>query len=193
MLSHVKSGAIYHNYSISPNISSSFFDFSSLSLSFRRIMPQFCCIALCVMAPLPQLCRPARVRLTTIFPLFSRAFAPLPTAFAGSYRKARAYVSYDTSLRFLCYVPSCLTIRAADSHLQSCRKAGEPSEGGWRSGRGHDASSQGGKRLSVMDIGGRASRLCYPVSVPWARLSIVCGAIEIILGVLIYIKNIIIL
>ncbi len=154
MLSHVKSGAIYHNYSISPNISSSFFDFSSLSLSFRRFMPQSSCIALCVMAPLPQLCRPARSRLLTIFPLFSRAFAPLPTAFAGSYRKARAYVSYDTSLRFLCYEASCLTIRAADSHLQSCRRAGGPSEGGWRSGRVVDASSQGGKRLSVMDIGG---------------------------------------
>lgn len=137
MLSHVKSGAIYHNYSISPNISSSFFDFSSLSLSFRYIMPQFCCIALCVMAPLPQLCRPARARLPTIFPLFSRAFASLPTAFAGSYRKARAYVSYDTSLRFLCYVPSCLTIRAADSHLQSFRRA-------WRAERRRMAERAGG-------------------------------------------------
>lgn len=162
MLSHVKSGAIYHNYSISPNISSSFFDFSSLSLSFRRIMPQFCCIALCVMAPLPQLCRPARVRLLTIFPLFSRAFAPLPTVIAGSYRKARAYVSYDTSFRFLCYVTSCLTIRAADSHLQSCRRAGGASEGGWWSGRGHDSSGQGGKRLSVMDIGGRTPGFATP-------------------------------
>lgn len=167
MLSHVKSGAIYHNYSISPNISSSFFDFSSLFLSFRRFMPQFCCIVLCVMAPLPQLCRPARARLLTIFPLFSRAFAPLPTAFAGSYRKARAYVSYDTGFRFLCYVTSCLTIRAADSHLQSCRRAGEPSEGGWWSGRGHDSSSQGGKRLSAMDIGGWTSGSASPYQPLW--------------------------
>lgn len=162
MLPHVKSGAIYHNYSISPNISSSFFDFSSLSLSFRRFMPQFCCIAPWVTASLPQLCRLARARLPTIFPLFSRAFAPLPTVIAGSYRKARAYVSYDTSLRFLCYVTSCLTIRAADSHLQSFPRAGGPSEGGWRSGWGHDSSSQGGKRLSVMDIGGRASGSASP-------------------------------
>ena len=70
MLSHVKSGAIYHNYSISPNISSSFFDFSSLSLSFRRFMPQFCCIAPWVMASLPQLCRPARRVYWTSFPSF---------------------------------------------------------------------------------------------------------------------------
>lgn len=137
MLSHVKSGAIYHNYSISPNISSSFFDFSSLFLSFRRFMPQFCCIALWVTASLPQLCRPARARLLTIFPLFSRAFAPLPTAFADSYRKARACVSYDTSLRFLCYEASCLTIRAADSHLQSCRRA-------WRAERRRMAEWAGG-------------------------------------------------
>lgn len=140
MLSHVKSGAIYHNYSISPNISSSFFDFSSLFLSFRRFMPQFCCIAPWVTASLPQLCRPARARLLTIFPLFSRAFAPLPTAFAGSYRKARAYVSYDTSLRFLCYVVSCLTIRAADSHLQSCRRA-------WRVERRRMAERAGAWRV----------------------------------------------
>lgn len=137
MLSHVKSDAIYHNYSISPNISSSFFDFSSLSLPFRRFMPQFCCIAPWVTASLAQLCRPARVRLPTIFPLFSRAFASLPTVIAGSYRKARAYVSYDTSLRFLCYVVSCLTIRAADSHLQSCRRA-------WRAERRRMAEWAGG-------------------------------------------------
>lgn len=47
-------------------------------------------------------------RLLTIFPLFSRAFAPLPTVIAGSYRKARACVSYDTGVRFLCYVASAL-------------------------------------------------------------------------------------
>lgn len=45
-------------------------------------------------------------RLLTIFPLFSRAFAPLSTVIAGSYRKARACVSYDTGFRFLCYVAS---------------------------------------------------------------------------------------
>lgn len=191
MLSHVKSGAIYHNYSISPNISSSFFDFSSLFLSFRCFMPQSCCIAPWVTASLAQLCRPARVRLPTIFPLFSRAFAPLLTAFAGSYRKARAYVSYDTSLRFLCYVPSCLTIRAADSHLQSCRRA-------WRAERRRMAERAGGgfdwaRRQTAVCHGcwRVATGLCYPVSAPLARLSTAFGAIEIISGVLIYIKNII--
>lgn len=150
MLSHVKSGAIYHNYSISPNISSSFFDFSSLSLSFRRFMPQSCCIAPWVTASLPQLCRPARARLLTIFPLFSRAFAPLPTVIAGSYRKARACVSYDTGFRFLCYVASCLTIRAADSHLQSCWRA-------WRAERRRMAERAGG-----MTRPAKAANGCLP-------------------------------
>ncbi|OYP71592.1 hypothetical protein CIK92_07970 [Prevotella sp. P4-67] len=36
-------------------------------------------------------------------------------------------------------------------------------------------------------------RLCYPVSAPWARLSTASGAIKPIFGVLMYIKNIIIL
>ena len=109
MLSHVKSGAIYHNYSISPNISSSFFDFSSLSLSFRRFMPQSCCIAPWVMASLPQFCRPARRVYWPSFPSFPEPLRP--------------WRPYDTGFRFLCYVASCLTIRAADSHLQSCRRA----------------------------------------------------------------------
>lgn len=162
MLSHVKSGAIYHNYSISPNISSSFFDFSSLSLSFRRFYAPVL-LHRSVGNGVITITLPTRsARLLTIFPLFSRAFAPLPIVIAGSYRKARACVSYDTGFRFLCYVASCLTIRAADSHLQSCRGHGGPSEGGWRSGRMVDSSSQGGKRLSAMDVGGWASGSATP-------------------------------
>ena len=155
MLSHVKSGAIYNNYSISPNISSSFFRFFFIILVFSAF---YAPILLhrsvgngVIITTLPT----RSARLLTILPLFSRAFAPLPTVIAGSYRKARACVSYDTGFRFLCYVASCLTIRAADSHLQSCRRA-------WRSGRGHDSSSQGGKRLSAMDIGGWASGSATP-------------------------------
>lgn len=110
MLSHVKSGAIYHNYFISPNISSSFFDFSSLFLSFRRIMPQFCCIALCVMVPLPQLCRPARHVYRPSFPSFPEPLRPcrppLPTRIVRhehTYRMIRAFVSYVTCPRALRY------------------------------------------------------------------------------------------
>lgn len=156
MLSHVKSGAIYHNYSISPNISSSFFDFSSLSLSFRRIMPQFCCIAPWVTAPLPQLCRSARRVYRPSFPSFPEPLRPcrppLPTRIVRherTYRMIRAFVSYVTRPRALRYELLTLISSLAAGH-------GGPSEGGWRSRRGHDASSQGGKRLSVMDVGGWA-------------------------------------
>ena len=136
MHSHVKRGAIYHNYSISPNISSSFFDFSSLSLSFRRFYAPVL-LHRSVGNGVITITLPTRsARLLTIFPLFSRAFAPLPTVIAGSYRKARACVSYDTGFRFLCYVASCLTIRAADSHLQSCRRA-------WRAERRRMAERAG--------------------------------------------------
>ena len=131
--------------------------------------------------------------LLTIFPLFSRAFAPLPTVIAGSYRKARACVSYDTGFRFLCYVASCLTIRAAISHLQSCWRA-------WRAERGRMAERAGAwlvqprRQTAVCHGYWRVGiRFCYPVSAPWARLSTASGAIEPILGVLMYIKNIIIL
>lgn len=162
MLSHVKSGAIYHNYFISPNISSSFFDFSSLFLSFRRIMPQFCCIALCVMVPLPQLCRPARHVYRPSFPSFPEPLRPcrppLPTRIVRhehTYRMIRAFVSYVTRPRALRYELLTLISSLAGGH-------GGPSEGGWRSGRGHDASSQGGNRLSVMDIGGWASGFATP-------------------------------
>lgn len=110
MLSHVKSGAIYHNYSISPNFSSSFFDFSSLSLSFRRFMPQFCGTALCVMAPLPQLCRPARRVYRPSFPSFPEPLRPcrppLPARIVRhepTYRMIRAFVSYVTWPRALRY------------------------------------------------------------------------------------------
>ena len=55
--------------------------------------------------------------LLTIFPLFSRAFAPLPTVIAGSYRKARAYVSYVTWARAFRYEPAMVvcTVAAARS------------------------------------------------------------------------------
>ena len=193
MLSHVKSGAIYHNYSISPNISSSFFDFSSLSLSFRRFYAPVL-LHRSVGNGVITITLPTRsARLLTIFPLFSRAFAPLPTVIAGSYRKARACVSYDTGFRFLCYVASCLTIRAADSHLQSCRRA-------WRAERrrmaerAHGGLVQPKRQTAVCHGYWRVGiRICYPVSAPWARLSTASGAIEPIFGVLIYVKNIIIL
>lgn len=179
MLSHVKSGAIYHNYSISPNISSSFFDFSSLSLSFWCIMPQFCCIALSPMSISLQLCRPARV-------LPRRSWLMRIGRHSHRYRPMSMRVSAGVNVS---------TVRCAWLSLVSNPAGGHggPSEGGWRSGRVVAPTGQGGKRLSVMDIGGWASRLCYLVSVPWARLSIVYGAIETISDVLIYIKNTIIL
>lgn len=162
MLSHVKSGAIYHNYSISPNISSSFFDFSSLSLSFRRFMPQFCCIAPWVTASLAQLCRPARRVYRPSFPSFPEPLRPcrpsLPARIVRhepAYRMIRAFVSYVTWPRALRYELLTLISSLAGGH-------GGPSEGGWRSGRGHDSSSQGGKRLSAMDIGGWASGSATP-------------------------------
>ena len=124
MLSHVKSGAIYHNYSISPNISSSFFRFFFIILVFSAF---YAPIQLhrsvgnsVIITTLPT----RSARLLTILPLFSRAFAPLPTVIAGSYRKARACVSYDTGFRFLCYVASCLTIRASQVG-QQLRRVGQ--------------------------------------------------------------------
>ena len=123
MLSHVKSGAIYNNYSISPNISSSFFRFFFIILVFSAFYAPILLHRSVGNGVITTTLPTCSARLLTIFPLFSRAFAPLPTVIAGSYRKARACVSYDTGFRFLCYVASCLTIRAADSHLQSCRRA----------------------------------------------------------------------
>ena len=155
MHSHVKSGAIYHNYSISPNISSSFFDFSSLSLSFRRFYAPILLHRSVGNGVITTTLPTRSARLLTIFPLFSRAFAPLPTVIAGSYRKARACVSYVTWPRALRYELLTLISSLAGGH-------GGPSEGGWRSGRGHDSFSQGGKRLSAMDIGGWASGSATP-------------------------------
>lgn len=162
MLSHVKSGPIYHNYSISPNISSSFFDFSSLSLSFRRFMPQSCCIAPWVTASLPQLCRPARRVYRPSFPSFPEPLRPcrppLPARIVRherTYLMIRAFVSYVTWPRALRYELLTLISSLAGGH-------GGPSEGGWRSGRVVDSSSQGGKRLSVMDVGGWAVGFANP-------------------------------
>lgn len=162
MLSHVKSGAIYHNYSISPNISSSFFDFSSLSLSFRRFMPQFCCIAPWVTASLPQLCRPARRIYWPYFPSFPEPLRPcrppLPVRIVRhepTYRMIRAFVSYVTWPRALRYELLTLISSLAAGH-------GGPGEGGWRSGRVVAPTGQGGKRLSVMDIGGRTTGSATP-------------------------------
>ena len=162
MLSHIKWGAIYHNYSISPNISSSFFDFSSISLSFRRFMPQSCCIAPWVMASLPQLCRPARRVYWPSFPSFPEPLRPcrpsLPARIVRhepAYRMIRAFVSYVTWPRALRYELLTLISSLAGGH-------GGPSEGGWRSWRMVDSSSQGGKRLSAMDVGGWASGSATP-------------------------------
>ena len=142
-------------------------------------MPQSSSIALSPMSISLQLCRPARV-------LPQRSWLMRIGRNSHRYRPMSMRVSAGVDVSTVRCAWLSLVSSPAEGH-------GGPSEGGWRSGRGHDASSQGGKRLSVMDIGGRASRLCYPVSVASARLSTASGAIEIISGVLIYIKNTIIL
>ena len=148
MLPHVKSGAIYHNYSISPNISSSFFDFSSLPLSFRRFMPQSCCIALSPMSISLQLCRPARV-------LPQRSWLMRIGRHLHRYRPMSMRVSAGVDVSTVRCAWLSLVSSPAEGH-------GGPSEGGWRSGRVVDSSSQGGKRLSAMDIGRWSSGSAIP-------------------------------
>ena len=86
-----------------------------------------------------------------------------------TYRKSRAFVSYVTWPRALRYELLTLISSLAGGH-------GGPSGGGWRSGRGHDSSSQGGKRLSAMDVGGghqallpRISPLGTPIYSLWSN------------------------
>lgn len=179
MLSHVKSGAIYHNYSISPNISSSFFDFSSLSLSFRRFY-----------APIQQHCPVANEHIPTTLPTRSGAAA---TVMADAHRPTLTSIPSDVNASVgRCRCEYC-PMRMAISRLQSRRRA-------WRAERRRMAEWAGGgpdcprRQTAVCHGYWRVGiRLCYPVSVPLARLSTAFGAIETISGVLIYIKNTIIL